>query len=480
MRTLIDTNLIIQLEDDHVLEERFSTVYREAHQAGSLLIHPRSKEDIERDMDEKRRTKTLSKLAKYGVLERPPIPDVAFMESIGAPEKPNDIVDAHLLYAVVKNAVDFLITEDGGIHRKAKRIDIHDRILIIDQARDLFLSFTRRITPSVPFLEHIPVHNLDLKSPFFVSLRADYGGEAFDDWFEGVSREGRMCWAHITDGLLRAVCIYKEEPDRPDSPSILMPTLKLSTFKVSEDYSGNRTGELMLKMAFRYAINNDLKSIYLTVLPKYPRLISFLEDFGFNVVDNKGAEFVLMKHMTPQIYAVTNPVKYAILYYPHHKDDSSIQKFIVPIRPEYHELLFPDCPCAFSEERSEPRPQGNTIKKAYLSESRTKRLNPGDLLLFYRSHDVKSVTSIGVIELAFRTDDPIEIIRAVGNRTVYTHEEIQRMASGGCLVIIFRHVENLNKPVSASALREFGVAGNIQSIRKLSEEVYRKIIKVGK
>jgi rRNA-processing protein FCF1 len=480
MRTLIDTNLIIQLEDDHVLEERFSTVYREALQAGKLLIHPRSKEDIERDNDERRKLKTLSKIAKYGALEHPPIPDFTFMESIGAPQRPNDIVDAHLLYAVVKNSVDFLITEDGGIHRKAKRVGIHDRVLTIDQARDLFLSFTQRVSPSVPFLENIPVHNLDLKSHFFGSLRADYGGKAFDDWLEGVSRDGRMCWVHKTDGVLRALCIYKEETTRPDSATIPIPTLKLSTFKVSEDYSGNRTGELMLKMAFRYAITNDLKSIYVTVLPKYPRLISFLEDFGFNVVDTKGEEFVLMKHMVPQTFANTDPVKYAILYYPHHLDGPSIQKFIVPIRPEYHELLFPDCPCALTDGPSSPRPQGNTIKKAYLSESRTKKLNPGDLLLFYRSHDIKTVTSVGVIELAFRSNDPNEIVREVGNRTVYTREEIETMARDGCLVIIFRHVENLTRPVSASVLRDFGMRGNIQSIRLISEELYRKIAGVGK
>ena len=129
MRILIDTNLIIQLEDNHVLEERFSTVFREAQQVGRVLIHPRSNEDIQRDRDEERRTKTFSKMAKYGILEHPPVPDLAFMESIGLPQKPNDIVDAHLLYAVVKNSIDFLITEDGGIHRKAKRVEINNQVL---------------------------------------------------------------------------------------------------------------------------------------------------------------------------------------------------------------------------------------------------------------------------------------------------------------------------------------------------------------
>jgi predicted nucleic acid-binding protein len=46
MRILIDTNVIIHLEDDHLLERSFSRFSRLALRENTLVVHPLSKEDI--------------------------------------------------------------------------------------------------------------------------------------------------------------------------------------------------------------------------------------------------------------------------------------------------------------------------------------------------------------------------------------------------------------------------------------------------
>lgn len=37
-----------------------------------------------------------------------------------------------------------------------------------------------------------------------------------------------------------------------------------------------------------------------------------------------------------------NSLESLIRYYPYFKDNESVQKFIIPIQPQYHEVLFPD------------------------------------------------------------------------------------------------------------------------------------------
>jgi len=338
MRTLIDTNILIALEDDHILESRFSDFVREASKNSDVLIHPASIKDIERDKNKKRKAKMISKLSKYQKLDKPPEPDPDFKSLIGDLKNLNDEVDATLLYAVHRNSVNFLVTEDKGIHRKAKIFGLHERVLNVNHALSLFEKLAYREIPEHTLIQAMPCHNLNIDDPFFDSLREDYNGKNFNKWFEKICQEGRDCWAlHENDNLM-ALNIYKEERKVADSPEIPTPTLKLSTFKVSEMVVGKKIGELMIKLSFRYAVDNSLHSIYLTAYPKQESLINLLEDFGFHYIGLKGEEQIMMKLMTPPKDTKTkySALQYAIDYYPHLKDGPSVNKFITPIRPVYH------------------------------------------------------------------------------------------------------------------------------------------------
>lgn len=168
-------------------------------------------------------------------------------------------------------------------------------------------------------------------------------------------------------------------------------------------------------------------------------------------------------------------------FYPSFYDGPDVSKYFIPIWPENHERLFTD----FKGSRQTKLPEhsgmfiieGNTIKKAYLSHTRNKQIAPGDLVFFYRSRDLKKVTSIGVIETVHRDlADADEIIKIVGKRTVYRRDEIEGMPKP-LTVIMFRHHLHVKNPVSFKRLKELGILTFApQSITKINEENYNNLI----
>ena len=154
--------------------------------------------------------------------------------------------------------------------------------------------------------------------------------------------------------------------------------------------------------------------------------------------------------------------------YPHNK---------YPIRPEYHNRLFTDYQPrqpTLSEFGGELIIEGNTIKKAYLSHSRIRKMSEGDILLFYRSVDERRITSLGVIEKVYHNlRNPDEIIRYVGKRSVYTKKEIEEIAKNPTKVILFRQHFHLRTPLALDYLITNNIlSGAPQSIVRISHEKY--------
>ncbi len=152
--------------------------------------------------------------------------------------------------------------------------------------------------------------------------------------------------------------------------------------------------------------------------------------------------------------------------------------FIVPIKPEFHDILFPEV----REELSlfpDQRPCGNSIKKAYISNSATKQICPGDNLLFYRSKFKPSITALGIIEGYIRSSDANEIARYVGSRTVYRYADIADMCQKSkidTLAIKFRYVKHFEPSIGIKDLQtSFVLNGPPQSITKLKPEGTRWI-----
>lgn len=90
---------------------------------------------------------------------------------------------------------------------------------------------------------------------------------------------------------------------------------------------------------------------------------------------------------------------------------------------------------------------------------KTKGLKEGDILLFYRSNDVRELTSLGVVEKVYENvTEPNQIVSYVGKRSVYSRKEIEEMVNKPTKVILFKwhlHFENPLKYKKSFELSNF-------------------------
>jgi predicted nucleic acid-binding protein/GNAT superfamily N-acetyltransferase len=481
LRILIDTNIVIPLEDStKVLEESLSKLVRLASENGhQLLAHPSSYDDIGRDPDLRRRKISLSRLRKYSTLQHPPKLNTTELSQLGLLQRDdNDRVDNEILYALYRDAANILVTEDRELHKKAFRIGISDRVHYIQQATSFLEHLHARVGVVLPSIEEVPLHQIDLKNSFFDSLRSDY---EFDRWYQRKAREGRTAWVYRDpEGNPGAIAIFKEERDpivTNDNRALPRRTLKLCTFKVAEQERGRKLGELLLKAAFRYATNNRLEHIYITMRPgKQDFLEDLCADFGFTLFGEYKNDHVFVKqHPIHPPDVALPPLEYHRLFYPHILSNRGVGKYIVPIRPEFHKVLFPEIqsqPSLFG-----PSSAGHVIKQAYLCHARISGIRPGDILLFYRSQDIQAITSIGVVESVHEYQDHDKILQLVSKRTVYSYDDIVKMAEKKTKVILFRLATHLQDVIPSNWLSKQGVVnGQIQTIRKISDEAFRKVV----
>jgi GNAT superfamily N-acetyltransferase len=483
MRILLDTNIFIPLEDSsQVLDESLSDLVKLANQHGhSLLIHPASREDIERDSNLQRKEISLSRIDKYPKLEFPPVLSEEELRELGlAQNKDNDRIDNLILYALYRDTVELLVTEDRGMHKKAIQLGLTDRIHYIQQASELLRKLHTKERVTLPSIKDVPTHCLDLKDPFFDSLREGYPD--FNKWFtEKCCRGGRHAWIYF-DGHEhpRAICIYNEEESpiiSDDFQALQGKVLKLCTFKVGEEVRGRKIGELLLKAAFQYATRNNIEHIYLTMkLDKQPYLRDMVEEYGFSYFsDHNGDQVFVKKHPVNPPDNSLSPLDYHIQFFPHFKSGDGVNKFIIPVQPKFHATLFPEIQAQLGLFLHAS--VGNAIKQAYLCNARIKSPSVGDIVLFYRSEDLKAVTSLGVIESVHDLDDVDKIVPLVSKRTVYSFDDIAKMAEKRTKVILFRSAMHFKRPVTYKWLTEEGVInGQIQTIRQISDVSFRQIM----
>jgi rRNA-processing protein FCF1 len=482
MRILIDTNIFIYRENDHVLPANLEKLLKILNVINAkTLIHPKSVEELRKDLNEGRKEIALSKIKTYSLLESPPNPDsdANFLNLMGHPSNTNDYVDNAILYSVHRDAVDFLITEDKGIQKKSNRLGIKDRVLYIDEALRIFGKniFDERVSRP-PALKEEFVYNLNIYDSFFDSLKRDYNG--FETWFKERKKEGRKCWVYFKEGgSIGALLVYKVESEPIDSvpPLPAKKRLKLSTFQVT--HTGYKIGELFIKLAVEYCIKNNFTEIYFTHFTKPDDyLADLVTEYGFyKAAKKRNGEDIYVKELLPDREKVNSlqPIEISKIFYPAFYDGLRINKFIIPIRPEYHQRLFTDYKerqTTISEHLGEFIIEGNTIKKAYLSHSRNTKISPGDILLFYRSNDKKEITSSGVVEkVFFALQNKDDIIKHVGKRTVYSVHEIEKMAEKPTVVILFTWHLHLANPLKLSDLKEMNIFAP-QSILLISHEKY--------
>lgn len=488
MRILIDTNILIHLEDNKVINESFAQFYRLAISNNcKVKYHPLAiPKDLDRDKDARRREITMSKLQKYEKLTDYSKPDERFNDLVGC-KKENDAIDNLQLYQVSKNYVDYFVTEDKGIHSKAQKIGIESKVLNITTIlKVLEERFTIKI-PSHPILKEHSIREIEHKfsDAFFDSLREDYGGESFNAWLKKCAEKNRKCYTLQTEEELQAILIYNIETTEDHRiKNIFEKALKICTLKVADTAFGIKLGELFLNKMFEYCIEQKINYLYLTVYEKQFHLIELLVKFGFykNIFTNsQGLEEIRMIKSLDK--SKITDFKNTIKFHPFYYDGKEVSKFAIPIRPDYYGSLFKDGklrnPTLFDNTLDSINEiQGNTIIKAYISGSKTVKLKQGDILFFYASQNSKAIEPVGILESIEIVDNFDDLWKIVKKKTVFSQADLQKMLDekNKLNVITFRLVNYLKKKVTLRKITQIPSFKNkIQTITKLKEADYQQL-----
>jgi hypothetical protein len=210
-KLLVDTNIVIGLEDAQPVRASLAEFVRLSSEHGiGLFVDGANYDDVARDKDEKRRAVTLSKLAKFQQLrDIPRSNDARMIARFGPINNQSDRSDVRFLAALDAKAVDFVVSQDIGLHRRADRTGFGACVFTVDEA----LQWVERLfgvkAVNLPYIIERKAYEIDKAHTIFDSLRSDYPG--FDAWFDNCKRQHRECWVLELDGDIAGLIIRKNE-----------------------------------------------------------------------------------------------------------------------------------------------------------------------------------------------------------------------------------------------------------------------------
>lgn len=495
MRILLDTNIVIHREANHAHNEDIGLLFNwidKLHH--EKCIHPLSIKEIENYKDKEVVRTFKIKAGNYNILKTiaPECQAIAKMRK--QDKNNNDSIDTSILNELFKHRVGCIITEDRGLHRKAKALGIFQNVFTID-------GYIEKCTAEFPDLVNYKVlavkqeyfGNINLDDPFFSSFKGDY--KEFKDWFN--SKSDKIAYISETEDGVKAFLYVKVEGDEeiykditPDFPA--KRRLKIGTFKVIS--TGYKLGERFLKVIFDNAKIRRVNEIYVTIFEKREeqnRLINLLKDWGFQDWGKKesdnGVEKVLVRDFTPK-FNTENPK----LTYPY--IDRNQPKYLVPIYDTYHTELLPDSllKTEKKEDFKKNAPHRNALQKVYVSRSINRNLNKGDLIVFYRTGGYRKgvVTTIGIVDTVHdNITDEQKFIQLCRKRSIFNDDELKkhwRYKRPGQrwikpFIVNFLYIYSFPKRLNLAKLIELGVIDNVHSAPRgfepISLEKFNTIIK---
>ena len=287
MRVLIDTNVFIPAEDAGALPEKVASLFNLINaNEYTPVVHSESLKDLQRDKNLARQRASISRFQKYKHVPSCHRDKQQLEHEFGPIKSENDFVDCKILSALYDGAVDFVVSEDAGLLKRAAGIGYADTCLSVRDALLVFKNQKWLRESEQVFISDVACAELNTVDSIFDSLRADY--PEFDDWFRKCVRKQRRAWIVKEDGNYAGIVIFNEENAADaDAGVVGQKVLKLCTFKVAEFARGSRLGELFLRKALWFAVNNEFDSVYFTAYPKQTALIGLCMSLGFEVVGER-------------------------------------------------------------------------------------------------------------------------------------------------------------------------------------------------
>ena len=479
-KILLDTNMMIYILDDHILDEKISKLTKLLYDSDKymIVIHPKTFDEANKIKDKNRKSIFISKLQVYNIIEKPPKLTEEFNTLAGF-KNSHDKIDNEMLYAVKKNCVSYFITNDKDLLKKVEILHLNDRVLSIDDAIKKFKQEEKVFVKTPIFIKKEYLYNMNLDDDFFTSLRKDYLG--FDDWFIKKQRNGEMAYiTTTTDNRVTSFLMLKEEDEKEDysifdKPFTPAKRIKVSTFKVSD--TGKKIGECFIKIMVNEAIQKNVDEIYVTTFEKQDSLIYLLKQYGFKLFTYKTTT------------KSDNSTEKEAIYVKNIKDKSQYpyvqlknkEIFIFPVIPKYHKLLFEDAEGEYQisiDDTHGRNTSANAIKKAFISNAKIKNIKSGDIILFYASRNKKAITTLGIVETTWnKFESQEEIFNIVRKRTAYDELELESVTKLDSLVIMFKHYITFKKSITYDFLYNNGIVkGYIQGPIGIEKQDLKKII----
>lgn len=478
-KVLLDTNLLIYREDHKIIDEKMLKLTKLLFDSNNfkLVVHPMTLDDFNKMKDLNEKNIILSKINTYKKIENPPKASEAFHDLVGCNKKrSNDLIDNNLLFAVERNCVDYLITNDAKLKKKSININLELRVLTIDEAIELFTPLESKELYTPAFIQKEYLYNIDINDSFFDSLKEDYLN--FENWYGKKARKEEMAYISYIKKHLGSFLMLKIEDEFETYFDFAKPfskkkRMKVSTFKVAD--TGKKIGETFIKIIINEAKRHNIDEIYITVFDKQNHLIDLLTEYGFKYFTTKKT-----KSNTGDIFNENVMVKNLIDdSFPNLNIDSQ-KIFIVPIKQQFHEKLFPESEKELQlsiDDLFGINSYSHAIKKAYICNSNTTKIKQNDILLFYASKNKRSITSIGVVENVFTSfESAKEIYELAKKRTVYSFNEVEKLYSSKTKVILFKHIISLDEHITYDELIKSKILkGPPQGITEISISNYNKL-----
>lgn len=443
---LLDTNIIIRRESSNNYSFEIASLFNWFDKLKiNKFYHEKTKIELENYSDIKLRNAILAKLCAYNLLPNfNCVVDEHFQKIVSRySQDANGIVDNALLLEVYNYNIDFLLTNDQLMLRKAQELYIRDRVLTSDELMVFFENlYPKNIEYKMLSVKLKRFGDINLDSQFFDTLREDYEGIKFDNWFKRKYNE--QAYIFEDDSGIKGFLYLKienEDENYSDITPIMPPMkrLKVGTFKIES--TGFRLGERFLKIIFDNANKNHVDEIYVTLFENKRddviRLKSLMEKWGFVPHGyKKNGELVLRKTLTYYKKDCSVKENFPLI-------SSLANHFILPIYPEYHTDLFPDN--ILNNENmhlyQENKAHRYAIEKIYLSGAKNVKARPGDLILIYRNGTryprkySSVITGVAIIEDLIYTTSIQQCINECKNRSIFSEEEIKMLHSKYPLVV---------------------------------------------
>lgn len=386
-KILYDTNMFAYWLDNKVLDPKVERLTRMIFDSEDIriLIHPKTLEEAKKIKDQIQKEIFLSKLRVYRQIENPPKPTQNFKECFRI-KSDNDEVDCELLYSVKQNCVDYFITNDLVLIKKANKLGLSTQVLSVDDALELFKNDDKKDYIDTPiFINEEYLTNIEVEDNFLDSLRLDYKG--FNKWFITKQKEERTAFVVREKDNVSALLMLKEESESEFDNNLDMQLpkgkrLKVCTFKVQQQ--GKRIGESFIKLIFEKAIKIKVDYIYVTVFDKYDRLIDLLKEYGFEYYTDKKTENFKNEVCIEKVFIrrLSNKDIYPYINYTNQKI------YLIPIKPRFNKLLFPEYEKNTQisiEDYTGDITVANAIRKAYICHSSIRKIKEKDIIVFYRN-----------------------------------------------------------------------------------------------